>query len=81
MSDMCKSTDIAEDCPDIELNGQSDEIVEKVYYLGDTIGARAGTFDSVITRNRNGLSKFRDLVPLLASRGFPLERGDQTREE
>ena len=35
-----KQTDIAEDCPDIELNGQSFEIVEKFCYFGGTIGVR-----------------------------------------
>ena len=44
MSNMFKSankqTDVAEDCPDIELNGQSFEIVEKFCYFGGTIGVR-----------------------------------------
>ena len=41
-------------------------------YLGDTIGARGGAFDSERTRIRCGWFKFRDLVPLLASRGLSL---------
>ena len=35
-------TDITEDCPGIELNEQSLEIVEKSCYLGETIGASRG---------------------------------------
>ena len=42
-----QQTDIAENCPGIE-------IVEKVCYLGDTIGARMGGFDIIITRIRSG---------------------------
>ena len=42
--------------------------------LGDTIGARWGAFVSVITRTRSRWCKFRDLVPLLASRGLPFNR-------
>ena len=30
-------------------------------YLGDTVGARGGAFDSVKTRVKNGWCKFRDL--------------------
>ena len=41
---------MAEDCPGIQLNGHSLEIVEKFCYLSDTIGARGAAFDSVITR-------------------------------
>ena len=65
--------DIAEDCPGIELIDQSLETVEKFCYLGDTIGAREGGFDSVITRIRSGWCNFRDLVPFLAGRSSPLE--------
>ena len=43
----------------------------------DTIGARGGVFDSVITRIRNGWCKFWDLVPLLTSRAFPLQAKDR----
>ena len=38
------------------------------YFLGDTMGIRKGAVDSV----RGGWCKFRDLVPLLASRDLPL---------
>ena len=50
----------------IELNDMSLEIIETFYCLGDTIGARGGAPDSVITTLRSRGSKFRDLVPLLA---------------
>ena len=65
-----KHTNKADDCSGIGLNGQSLEILEKFWHLGDKIGARGGVVDSVKTRIR---CKFRNLVPLLASRGFPLE--------
>ena len=35
-----QQTNIAEDCPSIESNGQSLEIIEMFCYLGGTIGAR-----------------------------------------
>ena len=65
-------TDIAGDCPAIELNGQSLEIVGNFCYLGSTIGATVGAVDSVITRIKSGWCKFRDFVPLLASMDLPL---------
>ena len=48
-----QQTDIAEDCQDIKLNGQSLEIVEKLCDVGDTLGIRKGwviaeCFDSVL---------------------------------
>ena len=46
---------------------------EKFCYPADTIGARGDTADSAITRIRCGWSKFRDLMPLLASRGLPFQ--------
>lgn len=46
--------------------------VEKLCYLGDTIGARRGAFDSAITKIRSGWCKFIGLVPLSASRCLPL---------
>ena len=36
-------------------------------YLGDTVEARGGAFDSVIARIRSGWNKFKDLVPVLAN--------------
>ena len=41
-------------------------------WLRNTVGVRRGAVDSVITRIKSGWSKFRDLVPLLVSRGLPL---------
>lgn len=32
----------AEECPGMELTGQSLEIAEKLFYLGVTMGARIG---------------------------------------
>ena len=60
--------------PGHRINGQSLVIVEEFCYLGDTIGARGGTADSVIRKIRRRWSKFRDLVSFVASRGLPLER-------
>ena len=48
-----QSTEIAKDCPNIVLNGQSLESAENFSYLGVTIGARGGVFDSVITKIRS----------------------------
>ena len=56
--------------PSIELNGQPFGIVDNFCYLGDKIGTRGG--DSVTANIRSEWSKFRDLVPLLASRGVHL---------
>ena len=51
--------------------------MEKFCYLGNLIKARVDAVQSVITRSRKGSrkgwSKFRDLVPLLVSRGFPIK--------
>ena len=71
---ICKSqeTDTAVEHPSIEFNGQSLEIVEKFCYLGDTIRARGDAIDMVLAKTRNGWIKFRDLLPLLATRGLPL---------
>ena len=59
-----QQTNIAEDCPGVELNNQSHEVVEKFYYLGGTIGARWGAIDSVITRIRGGWNKFGACLPV-----------------
>ena len=59
---------LVKDRPVIESNGMPLEIIEK-YFLGDGIGARVSAFNSVITRIKSGGSKFRDLVPLLVSKG------------
>ena len=53
------------------------EIVEKLCYLGDTIGDRRGVLASVIRKIRSGWCKFRDLVPLLASTSLPLGAKDR----
>ena len=71
MLDMCKSAHRhIKRIVQTELNCQSLEIVEKFCSLGDTTGAREGAVDTV-TRIWSGWSKFRDLVPFLASRGCP----------
>lgn len=54
-----------------ELNGQSLEYLEKLY-LGDTAGAEGDAVDSVMNQISIGWSNFRDLVPLLGSRGLYL---------
>lgn len=46
--------------------------MEKFCYLGDTRGAIRDAFDSARISNRSGSCKYRDLVPFLDSRGFPL---------
>ena len=64
---------IAQECLDTELNGQSIEIVEKLCYLGDTIGAKGRCSCQCYNKDHEERSKFRDLVPLLASRGLTLK--------
>ena len=58
-----QQTNIAEDCPGIELNGRSLEIVEKFFCLSDTIEAREVAIDNGITRIRSGWCRLRDLMP------------------
>ena len=67
-----QQTDVAVDCPGIELNSQFLETMKK-FYLDGAIVARGGATDSVITKIRSGWYKLTDLVPLFASRGLPLE--------
>ena len=67
-----QQANIAEDFPNIKLNSQSLEFVEKFCYLGDTIETGWGALGSVITRVKGGWSKFKHLVPLLTCRGLPL---------
>ena len=56
----------------VNCGGENLEVVEKFCYLGDTIGSRGGAFDSVTARIRSGWNRFRELVPLLASKGLSL---------
>ena len=58
----------------MKLDGQSLEVVNKFRYLGNTVGTRRAKVDSVLTRLRNGWSKFRALSPFPRSRGFPYEQ-------
>ena len=62
----------AEESVVVNCDGQCLDIVEKFCYLGDTIGARGSVEDSVTARIKSGWNKFRELLPLLASRGLPL---------
>ena len=47
--------------------------MRKVCYFRDIIETRRGAVDNVIIGIKSEWSKFRDLVPLLASRVSPLE--------
>ena len=67
-----QKTDITENCHRMEGICHPLEIVENLYCLGDTVGAREGTCDSVVSRTISGWCKFRDLKPALATRSFPL---------
>ena len=49
-----KQTDIAEDCPSIDLNGKSLKIFKKFCYLCDTKGASGSASDRVATMIRSG---------------------------
>ena len=52
-------TDIEEDCPGIESNGQSLETEETFCYLDNTIRARGAAANNAITRMRIGWTIFR----------------------
>ena len=71
--------DIAGDCPGIELNTQSLELLEKFCYLSNIRGAGNGVVASILPRIGRRWGKFRYLLPLLASRGFPL--GTKCKQE
>ena len=47
-----QETDIAEEYPCIQWNGQSLELVEKFCYADDTIVARSGALDVVLARKK-----------------------------
>ena len=53
--------------------GQNLECVEKFCYLGDMIGAGGGAEDASRARTRCAWSKFRELAPILTSRGASLK--------
>ena len=54
-------------------DGQSLECVEKFCYLGDMIGAGGGAEEAARARVRCAWSKFRELAPILTSRGASLK--------
>lgn len=51
------------------IHGQSLK-ASKFYYLGNTRARRCAT-DSVLARIKNAWNRFRNLLPLSISRGFP----------
>ena len=54
-------------------NGQSFECVEKFCYLGDMIAAGGGAGEASRARVRSGWAKFKELAPILTSRGASLK--------
>ena len=54
-------------------NGQDLECVEEFCYLGDMIGAGGGAGEAARARVRCAWSKFRELAPVLTSRGASLK--------
>ena len=48
------------------------DVVDKFCYLGDMISAGGGAEESILTRIRCGWKKFRELLPVLTSKGFSL---------
>ena len=56
----------------VTCDGHQLEVLDKFCYLGDTIGARGGAEDSVTTRIRSAWGKFRELLPVLTGKSFPL---------
>ena len=57
---------------EVICDNQKIDVVDKFWYLGDTIGARGGAEDSVTARIRSAWNKFRELIPLLTGKSFPL---------
>ena len=55
-----------------ECVSQSLDIVDMFCYLGDMIAARGGAENSITIRIRSARNKFRELLPLLDSKGLPL---------
>ena len=53
-------------------NGADLDIVDSFCYLGDTLDAGGGCEAGITTRVRAAWGKFRQLLPLLTSRGFSL---------
>ena len=49
--------DVVEEFPDLELNGQSLEVVKNFCYL-------CVTLESILARIRNGCIKFRSILPV-----------------
>lgn len=45
-----QETDKSRECPGIELNSQSAEVVEKFRYSGDTVAARGDAVDNDLAR-------------------------------
>ena len=63
-SRMCKKWNFADD---VEL-----EIVDSFCYLGDSLNSEGGSDASIVTRVRSAWGKFRQLLPLLTSKGLSL---------
>ena len=51
--------------------------MEKLYNHGGKTGARKEATDSIKTRIRGRWNKFRDLLPLIASKSLPFEAKDR----
>ena len=71
MSDICKSAKRhSRRLSGKELNDQSLRFVEKFCCLGEIIGARGGTADSIFTWIKNEWIKFTALVPFISQQRF-----------
>ena len=56
----------------IMIDNKEIDVVDKFCYLGDMISAEGGAEESIATRIRCGWKKFRELLPLLTTKGFSL---------
>ena len=54
----------------VELDGAEYEVVQQFCYLGDMLASGGGAAAASIARVRSGWKKFRELLPILTSRGF-----------
>ena len=55
------------------LAGSNLEVVDKFCYLGDMLDVGGGAESSTVTRVRSGWKKFRELLPLLATKAISLK--------
>ena len=74
---VCKGECVREREDRIDMLGESFDCVDEFCYLGDMISAGGGAGASSLARTGSGWKKFRELLPLLGSRGLSLRAKGQ----